>query len=77
MIQTGVVTMASGSRYRVNISGSVSAPIQRLTGALKEQADGSGNKTMVPPSVGDSVLCWFPGYSFSDGCIIGILEGSQ
>ncbi len=74
MVMNGTVTVVTGSLYRINISGSLSAPVPRLTSACRLRMD-SGLEQYLPPAVGDSVLCWFPGDAFRDGCIIGILEG--
>lgn len=76
MTAVGTVSSVSGGTYRVNIGGSVSAPIVRTSGACRVKTDNSGAVIITPPKVGDVVLCWFPGSAFRDGVISGILEGS-
>jgi hypothetical protein len=76
MTVIGTVSSVVGDAYRVNVGGSVSAPIPRTSGACRLKKDGSGAVIITPPVVGDAVLCWFPGNAFRDGVISGILEGS-
>ena len=76
MTAIGTVTTVQANQYRVNIGGSLSAPITCLTGAFRFQVDSDGVIQQLPPSVGDRVLCWFPGEAYCDGYIVGIAEES-
>lgn len=75
MTAQGVV-VAAGGGYRVAFGGTVSAPVPALKSAYRLKIDFAA-KTWEeqPPQVGDTVLCWFPGAAYVDGCIVGILEG--
>ncbi len=72
----GTVVTVQGNQYRVNFGGGPSALIPRLTSACRIQTDSGGTLSQIPPSVGDRVLCWFPGEAYCDGCIVGIVEES-
>lgn len=74
MIITGTVMTVTGSLSRVNIGGSLSTPMPRLTSAYRLHVSLPDTVELLPPVAGDSVLCWFPGDAFCDGWIIGILE---
>lgn len=70
----GKVTTVMGTMYRVNISGNVSGPVKRLSGACRILVNQQGVVEKAGPKTGDEVLCWFPGEALADGCIVGIVE---
>lgn len=74
MIVNGTVSTVAGKLFRVNIGGSLSSPIPRLASAFRLNVSLPDKVEQLPPNVGDSVLCWFPGNAFCDGFIIGIEE---
>lgn len=74
MIVEGTVSVVSGSLFRVNIGGSLSAPIQRTTSAFRLKIALPESIEQLPPQIGDNVICWFPGDSLCDGYIIAIVE---
>lgn len=73
MVVCGNVKTISGKLYRVNIDGSLSAPIPRLSTAGRLHVSLPDTVELLPPVVNDSVLCWFPGDALCDGYIIGIV----
>jgi len=76
MIIDGTVSTSENERYRIKIGGSISTPISRLTSACRLKISSPDTVELLPPAVGDVVLCWFPGDAFRDGYVIGIVEGS-
>ncbi len=74
MTMEGSVSSVTGSLYRVNISGSLSTPIPRLTSACRIKVSLPDSLEQIPPQIGDHVLCWFPGDALRDGYIVGIVE---
>lgn len=68
------VSSVENGKYRVSAGGSVSAPITRLSSAVRLKENENGAIKITLPQVGDDVLCWFPGSALTDGIIIGIKE---
>lgn len=70
----GTVSSVVNGRFRVNIGGTISSPIPKLTSACTI-ALVDGQLVLSGPVPGSKVLCWFPGNALCSGYIIGMPEG--